>query len=111
MSSVATVILEIGFDEEPISPVRREDTVTNRKPNSKHQPRADECVLTEHDLLHVRNAAKRDQQDDAVAEDDARRQIVLGPTLVRLVDDLAAAHGAEAGGERSGRSSARSASC
>ena len=25
---------EIGFDDEPISPVRREETVTNRKPNS-----------------------------------------------------------------------------
>ncbi len=31
-SSVATVIPEIGFDDEPISPVSREDTVTNRNP-------------------------------------------------------------------------------
>src|SRR5438128_4903158 len=30
---VATVMLEIGFEEEPISPVRRDDTVTKRKPN------------------------------------------------------------------------------
>src|SRR5436189_1402946 len=33
-SSVATVMPEIGFDDEPTSPVRREETVTNRKPNA-----------------------------------------------------------------------------
>src|SRR2546421_12652865 len=33
-SSVATVIPEIGFEDEPISPVNRDDTVTNRKPNA-----------------------------------------------------------------------------
>ena len=31
-SSVATVMPEMGLDEEPISPVRRDDTVTNRNP-------------------------------------------------------------------------------
>src|SRR5436305_1488149 len=31
--SVATVIPEIGFEEEPISPVSRDDTVTNKNPN------------------------------------------------------------------------------
>ncbi len=30
--SVATVMPEIGFEEEPISPVNREETVTKRKP-------------------------------------------------------------------------------
>ena len=33
-SSVATVIPEIGFDDEPISPVSRDETVTNRNPQS-----------------------------------------------------------------------------
>ena len=33
-SSVATVMPEIGFEEEPISPVMRLDTVTKKKPNS-----------------------------------------------------------------------------
>ena len=33
-SNVATVMPEIGFDEEPISPVSRDETVTNRKPNA-----------------------------------------------------------------------------
>src|SRR5215813_9409763 len=32
MSSVATVIPEIGFEEEPTSPVRRDETVTNKNP-------------------------------------------------------------------------------
>ena len=31
---VAMVIPEIGFDDEPISPVRRDETVTKRKPNT-----------------------------------------------------------------------------
>src|SRR6478672_8365877 len=32
-SSVATVMPEIGFDDDPISPVSRDDTVTNKNPN------------------------------------------------------------------------------
>src|SRR5688500_17109179 len=31
-NSVATVMPEIGFDDEPIRPVSRDDTVTKRKP-------------------------------------------------------------------------------
>ena len=31
-SNVATVIPEIGFDDEPTSPVSRDETVTNKKP-------------------------------------------------------------------------------
>src|SRR5215510_5476070 len=33
-NNVATVIPEIGFDEEPTSPVSRDETVTNRKPKA-----------------------------------------------------------------------------
>ena len=33
-SRVATVIPEIGLEDEPISPVRRDETVTNRKPKA-----------------------------------------------------------------------------
>src|SRR5437773_9252268 len=33
-SKVATVIPEIGFDEEPTSPVNRDETVTKRKPKA-----------------------------------------------------------------------------
>ena len=32
---MATVMPEIGFDDEPISPVSRDDTVTNRKPKKR----------------------------------------------------------------------------
>src|SRR6476646_7034726 len=34
MSRAATVMPEIGFDDDPISPVNRDETVTNRKPRS-----------------------------------------------------------------------------
>src|SRR5436190_12355206 len=34
-ASVATVIPEIGFDDEPISPVKRDETVTNKKPKPR----------------------------------------------------------------------------
>ncbi len=33
-SSVATVMPEMGFDEEPISPVMRDETTTKKKPKS-----------------------------------------------------------------------------
>src|ERR671914_563839 len=33
-NNVAPVIPEIGFDDEPTSPVSRDETVTNRKPNA-----------------------------------------------------------------------------
>ncbi len=33
-SNVATVIPEIGLDEDPISPVMRDDTVTNKNPKT-----------------------------------------------------------------------------
>src|SRR5580704_11036622 len=37
-ASVATVIPEIGFDDEPISPVKRDETVTKRKPKISTSP-------------------------------------------------------------------------
>src|SRR5436190_17789156 len=37
-SSVATVIPEIGFDDDPISPVNRDDTVTNKNPKMMTSP-------------------------------------------------------------------------
>ena len=36
-SSVATVMPEIGFDDEPISPVNRDETATNKKPKHHDQ--------------------------------------------------------------------------
>ena len=43
-SSVATVMPEIGLDDEPISPVSRDDTVTNRKPNSTIRTAPSRCI-------------------------------------------------------------------
>ena len=40
--SVAIVMPEIGLDDEPITPVIRELTVTNTKPNNTIMPRADQ---------------------------------------------------------------------
>src|SRR5262249_19297584 len=34
-SSVAMVMPEMGLEDDPTSPVSRDDTVTNRKPNSR----------------------------------------------------------------------------
>ena len=36
---------EIGFELEPISPVRRDETVTKRKPKSDDQERAENIPL------------------------------------------------------------------
>ncbi len=36
------VIPEMGFDDDPTSPVSRLETVTNRKPNKENHDRADE---------------------------------------------------------------------
>ncbi len=47
MSSVATVIPEIGFDELPTSPVRRELTVTKRKPSTKMSSAPSTLILNE----------------------------------------------------------------
>ena len=44
--SVAIVMPEIGFDDDPISPVMRDDTVTKKKPNtsSRNAARKLPCV-------------------------------------------------------------------
>ena len=55
--NVATVIPEMGFDDEPISPVSLEETVTNRNPN-KTTSTAPEIALTVFTWL-VRNKVSR----------------------------------------------------
>src|SRR5437763_2728888 len=44
-SSVATVMPEMGLDDEPISPVRRDDTVTNKNPNSTISTAPSGCIF------------------------------------------------------------------
>src|ERR1700694_2097825 len=47
MSSVATVIPEMGFDEEPTSPVSRELTVTKRKPSTRMRKEPRMLILSD----------------------------------------------------------------
>src|SRR5919201_4050685 len=47
MSSVATVIPEIGFDELPTSPVSRELTVTKRKPRTRMRNEPSTLIFSE----------------------------------------------------------------
>ena len=74
---------EMGFDDEPISPVSREETVTNRNPKamiiSAPKKRRDKVLLQtklreEHD--------HRDQRDDA-AEHILHRNVLIGPWHAR----------------------------
>src|SRR5580698_4709278 len=45
-ASVATVIPEMGFDDEPISPVSREETVTNKNPKINTRPAPSTPLIT-----------------------------------------------------------------
>src|SRR4051812_40446695 len=47
MSSVATVMPEMGLDEEPTSPVRRELTVTKRNPSTRMSSAPSMLILNE----------------------------------------------------------------
>ena len=107
-SSVATVIPEIGFDEEPISPVSREETVTNRKPKSTISTAATRlttsvvpCQLSEAPQVSVAQIASTSNSDaDA---DQAQREVAVGPLAAgRWPSALRAelAEVAEAGPER-----------
>ena len=73
-SSVATVIPEIGFDDEPISPVSREETVTNRKPKM--------MISRAPSRFHCRwswgtSMIDGDQRDDA-ADHELERHVLVG---------------------------------
>ena len=71
-SSVATVMPEIGFDEEPISPVSRDDTVTNRKPKTTISSAPSRFMCS-----GARSEDRDDQHHDADA-DELHRQVALG---------------------------------
>ena len=68
-SSVATVMPEIGFDEEPISPVSREETVTNRKPNITMHTAPNEPVEAE---SQAQGRRSRQGDDQAQAAENRR---------------------------------------
>ena len=77
-SSVATVIPEIGFDDEPISPVSRDETVTNRKPKSDDHHRADDPAG---DVGRASGASRRSRRPAPIvpSADEPERQVALGP--------------------------------
>ena len=56
MISVAMVMPEIGFDEEPISPVMRDDTVAKKKPKS--------TIRIDDQDVALRRQPRRDGQED-----------------------------------------------
>ena len=104
-SSVATVIPEIGFDDEPISPVSREETVTNRNPKSDDHRRRRRPGPVSVGRDQVRRGDRRHQPERAEA-DDPERQVALGPAGCRRRRPLARAQVAEAAGRASRRSAA-----
>ena len=76
-SSVAIVIPEIGFDDEPITPVIRELTVTKRNPNNTIMHRAEQAgpgdsVGIKYDAAITSTRAERAQ------EDHGHGQVALG---------------------------------
>ena len=70
---MATVIPEIGFDDDPTSPVSREETVTNRKPKA--------TINMAPTMLPRRFELRREhdgqQQRDDAAEHEFHREIAI----------------------------------
>ena len=81
-SSVAMVMPEIGFDDEPISPVSRDETVTNRKPNSRiiSAPRKP-SKLKPSPSCGTRH--QREHHAEAAEQHDGHRQVALGAARPR----------------------------
>src|SRR6476620_2449352 len=75
-NSVATVMPEIGFDDEPISPVSRDETVTNRKQNSTmNNAPASPSTLNP---SQGRRCGQLYDEAQAAEQHQAQRQIALG---------------------------------
>ena len=73
---------EIGLDDEPISPVSRDETVTNRNPNSTIMAAADEAERREAQAER-RGEAIAATSAEAAEHHDPHRQVVLGPRACR----------------------------
>ena len=88
------VMPEIGFEEEPISPVSREETVTNRNPNTRIMtaPR-NPCTLM------PRPSAGHHDEDhaDAAGEHDHHGQVAIGAGGRLLAAGAGGAEVAQAG--------------
>ena len=76
-SRVAMVMPEMGLDDEPTSPVRREDTVTNRKPNTRISNAAKKPKTVKPRPICGINISTSDQAK-AAEQDHVHRHIALG---------------------------------
>ena len=84
-NSVATVMPEMGFDEDPISPVRRADTTTNKKPKSTIRTAAARVISNEvgrHTAAALRVKHRKGpnsrNQSQAAEKDRPHRKVVPG---------------------------------
>ena len=73
--SVAMVIPEMGFDELPMRPVMRDDTVTKKKPKTHDRGwRRGSCLG-----VGIRGAsARKSASSSEPTENDRQRQVALG---------------------------------
>ena len=104
-SSVAIVMPEIGLDDEPITPVMRELTVTNRNPNNTIiAPPIKPARQVGGDQVA---GCDRQHQSERAEEDHGHRQVALGAEHSALAGRLARAQVAQAAGHATRRSCGR----
>ena len=92
-SSVATVMPEIGFDDVPICPVMRLETVTKRKAKTTREQRADDVDVD------LRQRDHRDRAEHDADAHDGHRHVALG-ARARGAARASSAKSLEAGDER-----------
>ena len=74
MMSVAIVMPEIGLEDDPISPVMRDDTVAKKKPNTMMRTDARMLPCVGSPGITIRKIG----EDERAAEDDGHRDVALG---------------------------------
>ena len=109
-SSVAMVMPEIGFDDEPTSPVNREDTVTNRNPNSKIISAPEQAPQAQAKPQRG-NEHQRQNHAQTADQHDRHRQVALGADGDLLAGAAAGPQVAHAGQDGGRRSRAAPATC
>src|SRR5437868_1314119 len=76
ISSVATVMPEIGFDDDPTSPVSRELTVTKRNPSTRMSTAPSMLILNEGTSAQT---ITRPSEPTATTQSGMSRSVRLGP--------------------------------
>ena len=72
--SVAIVMPEIGFDDEPMRPVMRDDTVEKKKPKTTISSGRQDVALQR----HARREGQEQREQQRADEHDAHRNLALG---------------------------------